>query len=57
MKLNPFRLNAIVEIPSAVNQIPTTGQMASKKCSDLELLKEALSIPLLGFVPHFNGVD
>jgi len=25
LKLNPFRLNAIVLIPNAVNQIPTTG--------------------------------
>ena len=31
LKLNPFRLNAIVEIPSAVNQIHTTGQAARKK--------------------------
>jgi hypothetical protein len=34
-------LNAIVEIPRAVNQIPTTGQAARKKCRERELLKEA----------------
>ena len=27
--------------PKAVNQIPTTGQAARKKCSERELLKEA----------------
>jgi hypothetical protein len=37
----PFKLKAIVEIPKAVNQIPTTGQIAKKKCKDLELLNEA----------------
>jgi hypothetical protein len=31
LKLKPFRLNAIVLTPSAVNQIPTTGQAARKK--------------------------
>jgi hypothetical protein len=30
LKLNPFKLNAIVEIPKAVNQIQTTGQAARK---------------------------
>jgi hypothetical protein len=38
--LKPFKLNAIVEIPKAVNQIPTTGQ-AAKKCKERELLKLA----------------
>jgi hypothetical protein len=32
---------SIVEIPRAVNQIPTTGQAARKKCRERELLKEA----------------
>ena len=41
LKLKPFKLNAIVEIPKAVNQIPTTGQAAKKKCKERELLKEA----------------
>jgi hypothetical protein len=41
LKLNPFRLNAIVLTPRAVNQIPTTGQAARKKCSERELLKDA----------------
>jgi len=36
-----LRLNAIVETPRAVNQMPTTGQAARKKCSERELLKEA----------------
>ena len=40
-KLNPFRLNAIVETPRAVNQIPTTGHAAKKKCNERELLKDA----------------
>jgi hypothetical protein len=31
LKLKPFKLNAIVETPNAVNQIPTTGQAARKK--------------------------
>jgi hypothetical protein len=31
LKLNPFRLNAMVLTPKAVNQIPTTGQAARKK--------------------------
>jgi len=39
--MKPFRLKAIVEIPKAVNQIPTTGQIAKKKCSERELLNEA----------------
>ena len=41
LKLKPFRLNAIVLIPKAVNQIPTTGQAAKKKCKERELLKLA----------------
>jgi hypothetical protein len=41
LKLKPFKLNAIVEIPKAVNQIPTTGQAAKKKCNERELLNEA----------------
>jgi hypothetical protein len=39
--LKPLRLNAIVETPKAVNQIPTTGQIAKKKCKERELLKDA----------------
>jgi hypothetical protein len=42
LKLKPFKLNAIVEIPKAVNQIPTTGQAAKKKCKERELLKLVL---------------
>jgi hypothetical protein len=34
-------LKAIVLIPKAVNQIPTTGQAAKKKCKERELLKLA----------------
>jgi hypothetical protein len=34
-------LNAIVDNPRAVNQIPITGQAAKKKCNERELLKEA----------------
>ena len=41
MKLKPFKLKAIVEIPSAVNQMHTTGNAAKKKCNDRELLNEA----------------
>uniref|UniRef100_R7W671 Uncharacterized protein n=1 Tax=Aegilops tauschii TaxID=37682 RepID=R7W671_AEGTA len=41
LKLKPFRLKAIVLIPKAVNQIPTTGQAAKKKCKERELLKLA----------------
>ena len=41
LKLNPFRLNAIVEIPKAVNQIQITGKAARKKWSARELLKDA----------------
>lgn len=41
MRIRTFKLNAIVEIPKAVNQIPTTGQIAKKKCNERELLKEA----------------
>merc|ERR1712146_634006 len=41
LKLKPFKLNAIVEIPKAVNQIPITGQAAKKKCKERELLKLA----------------
>ena len=42
LKLKPFKLNAIVDIPNAVNQIPTTGQAAKKKCSERELLNACL---------------
>ena len=31
LKLNPFRLNAIVHIPMDVSHMPTTGQVARKK--------------------------
>ncbi|MBF5054698.1 hypothetical protein ISO4_03300, partial [Alcanivorax venustensis ISO4] len=31
LKLKPFKLNAIVLTPKAVNQIPTTGHAAKKK--------------------------
>jgi hypothetical protein len=41
LKLNPFRLKAIVERPREVNQIPTTGHAARKKCRERELLKDA----------------
>jgi hypothetical protein len=41
LKLKPFKLNAIVEIPKAVNQIPITGHAAKKKCNERELLKLA----------------
>ena len=41
LKLKPFKLKAIVEIPRAVNQIPTTGHAAKKKCKERELLNEA----------------
>jgi len=41
LKLKPFKLNAIVDKPKAVNQIPITGQAAKKKCNERELLKEA----------------
>ena len=41
MKLKPFRLKAIVEIPSDVSQMPTTGHIARKKCSARLLLKYA----------------
>ena len=34
LKLKPFKLNAMVLIPKAVNQIPTTGHAASKKCKE-----------------------
>lgn len=37
--LKPFKLKAIVDKPKAVNQIPTTGQIAKKKCKERELLK------------------
>ena len=35
LKLNPFRLNAMVDIPMDVNQTQTTGNTAKKKCSCL----------------------
>ena len=41
LKLNPFRLNAIVDRPRDVNQIPITGHAAKKKCRERELLKDA----------------
>jgi electron transfer flavoprotein beta subunit len=41
LKLKPFKLNAMVDSPRAVNQIPTTGQAARKKCRERELLKDA----------------
>ena len=41
LKLNPLRLNAMVETPRAVNQIPITGHAARKKCRERELLKDA----------------
>lgn len=37
--MKPFKLKAIVDKPKAVNQIPTTGQIAKKKCNERELLK------------------
>ena len=46
LKLKPLRLNAIVETPRAVSQIPTTGHVARKKCSALELLNEVIKIGL-----------
>ena len=48
LKLRPFRLNAIVETPRAVNQMPTTGQAARKKWRLRLLLKDAywkISLP------------
>ena len=39
-------LNAIVETLRAVSQIPTTGHVARKKCSALELLNEVIKIGL-----------
>jgi len=41
LKFKPFKLNAIVDRPKAVNQIPITGQAAKKKCNERELLNEA----------------
>lgn len=41
LKLKPFKLNAIVDKPNDVNQIPITGQAAKKKCNERELLNEA----------------
>ena len=41
LKLKPFKLNAIVDKPKAVNQIPTTGHAAKKKCNERELLNDA----------------
>ena len=41
LKLNPFKLNAIVQIPIEVNHTHTTGNTARKKCKLLELLNEA----------------
>jgi hypothetical protein len=42
LKLKPFKLKAIVEIPNEVNQIQATGQIAKKKCNERELLKAIL---------------
>jgi hypothetical protein len=39
LKFRPFRLKAIVDTPREVNQIPTTGHAAKKKCRLRELLK------------------
>jgi len=41
LKLKPFKLKAIVDRPKAVNQIPTTGHAARKKCNERELLNDA----------------
>ena len=41
LKLKPFKLKAIVDTPRDVNQIPTTGHSARKKCSERLLLKDA----------------
>ena len=41
LRFRPFKLKAMVATPIAVNQIPTTGHAARKKCSARELLKEA----------------
>jgi hypothetical protein len=40
--LKPFRLKAIVLIPKAVNQIPTTGQAAKKKCKEREIVETSI---------------
>ena len=40
LKLNPFKLKAIVAIPIAVNQMQITGHAAKKKCKALELLND-----------------
>ena len=48
LKLKPFKLNAIVQIPIEVNHTQTTGNTARKKCKLLELLKDAywkISLP------------
>ena len=34
------KLNAIVEIPNDVNQIPITGNNANAKCNERELLND-----------------
>jgi hypothetical protein len=54
LKLKPFKLNAIVEIPKAVNQIPTTGQAAKKKCNERELLNEG---QMQLCIRSFKGTD
>jgi hypothetical protein len=41
LKLNPFKLNAMVETPMDVNQVPRTGHKAKKKCKARELLNVA----------------
>ena len=59
LKFKPFRLNAIVDRPKAVNQIPTTGHAARKKCSERELLKLAywkISLPKYPWAKAVNGL-
>jgi len=41
LKLKPFRLKAMVLMPSDVNQIPITGHAAKKKCNARLLSNEA----------------
>ena len=41
LKLKPLRLKAIVETPSAANQMPTTGQAAKKEMQTERLLLKA----------------
>jgi hypothetical protein len=53
LKLKPFKLNAIVDRPKAVNQIPITGQAAKKKCNERELLNAIVyqSTPFRAYIP------